>query len=93
MRQVLQEGSWKSDGLQLGQLRFLDGRQVVLPEDLVLGSQGAEEREQPTFVRYVRFVDSVVHELLITAHLVELLEQHIHVWWARAGKISGLRVL
>ena len=38
LRKVLKEVSRNTDGFQLGQLRFLDGRQVVLLENFILGS-------------------------------------------------------
>ena len=86
LRQVLDELRREGDRLQFRQLRFLHRRQVALLEDLIVRLDGAEHIQEPPLVGQVALVNAMVHDLLVLADLVELLEQDVDCGWTRAGQ-------
>ena len=85
--------SGNADGFQLGQLGFLHGRQIVLLENLILGSQRGNEIQQPTLIRDMRFINASKNKVLVSADLVKLLQKHINCWWSRTWQHFDFRVL
>ena len=75
--------SWKTDGFQFRQLGFFNGGQIVLLENLILGSQSRDEIKEPSLIRHMRFINTSENEVLVSTYLVELLQQHINSWRAR----------
>jgi hypothetical protein len=85
--------SWETDSFQLGQLCLLHRRQVVLFEDLVVGSQGRNEIQQPALVGHVRLIDTSEDEILVSTDLVKLPQQHFDCGRARTRQHLDLSIL
>ena len=68
-------------GLHHRELVSPGGRAVVLPEDLVVGPEGAHEVQQPPLVGLVHLVDAaVVEQVAALADAVELPDQQLDGW-------------
>jgi len=93
LREVLQEVSGNADGFQLRQLGFLHGRQIVLLENLILGSQRGNEIQQPTLIRDMRFINASENKVLVSAYPVKLPQQNINSGRSRTWQHLDLSVL